>query len=202
MREEILTKNQLEILPFLKGFFPKFGLVGGTAIALQIGHRRSLDFDLFTLEAFNAKRVQTMVRKRFKIEKIIVNKDQELTLFVNGIKMTFYHFPFNIKFTEKVRSVIRMPNLLTLAAMKAFALGRRSKWKDYVDLYFIFKKYSINEVSTKAEELFGGEFNERLFREQIAYHEDIDHSEEVEFLPDFEINKEEIKDTLSTIAIS
>lgn len=50
--------------------------------------------------------------------------------------------------------------------MKAFALGRRAKWKDYVDLYFIIKDYhSIDEICTKGKEIFEGEFNEKIFRE-------------------------------------
>jgi hypothetical protein len=78
--------------------------------------------------------------------------------------------------------------------MKAFALGRSAKWKDYVDLYFIIKDFfSIKEITTEAEILFGGHFSGKLFREQLAYHKDIDYSEEVEFLSGFEVGKEEIK---------
>lgn len=48
-----------------------------------------------------------------------------------------------------------MPDLLTLSAMKAFALGRRAKWKDYVDMYFILRDhYDIHTVSSKAQEIF------------------------------------------------
>ncbi|MEA2064850.1 MAG: hypothetical protein U9O66_00955 [Patescibacteria group bacterium] len=47
MHKKILTKEQKELLPLIKKFIKKFGLVGGTAIALQIGHRESIDFDFF-----------------------------------------------------------------------------------------------------------------------------------------------------------
>jgi len=53
MHKEVLNKNQVELSPFLKTFSKDFGLVGGTAIALHIGHRFSIDFDLFT-KSFNA----------------------------------------------------------------------------------------------------------------------------------------------------
>ena len=52
MHKEILTKEQVELLPLLKEFKGKFYLVGGTAIALHIGHRRSIDFDLFSEKKF------------------------------------------------------------------------------------------------------------------------------------------------------
>jgi len=96
-----------------------------------------------------------------------------------------------------VKSYISMPTLLSLSAMKAFALGRRAKWKDYVDLYFIIKdKYSIKDISTEAIFIFGNMFSEKLFREQMSFHEDIDYSEPVEYLPGFEVSENVIKDFL------
>ncbi len=59
--------------------------------------------------------------------------------------------------------------------MKAFALGRRAKWRDYVDLYFILKDfYSIEEVAGEAMRIFPAQFPEKLFRQQLAFHKDID----------------------------
>lgn len=48
--------------------------------------------------------------------------------------------------------------------MKAFALGKRAKWKDYVDLYFIFQNYSLQELVDKTNSIFKEQFNEKLFR--------------------------------------
>ena len=65
----------------------------------------------------------------------------------------------------------------------AFALGRRSKWKDYVDLYFIITRFfSIKEIAGEAEKIFTSQFSEKLFRAQLAFHKDIDYSEEVEYV--------------------
>ena len=59
MHKEILTTSQRELLPFVKKFRKDFYLVGGTAIALQIGHRRSIDYDLFThAESLNIGQIQ------------------------------------------------------------------------------------------------------------------------------------------------
>ena len=49
MHKEIFNPNQIQLLPLVKQFKKEFYLVGGTAIALHIGHRRSIDFDLFKL---------------------------------------------------------------------------------------------------------------------------------------------------------
>ena len=85
--------------------------------------------------------------------------------------------------------------------MKAYALGGRNKWKDYVDLSFILKIHSLREVSDVATELFAGAFNERLFKEQLTYFDDIDYAEEVEYLPGFEVTQEEIKQFLSNVGM-
>ena len=80
--------------------------------------------------------------------------------------------------------------------MKSYALGRRSKWKDYVDLYFLIKDfYSIDEISGRAEEIFGELFSDKLFRAQLSYFEDIDFTEEVDYLLTAPTNNE-IKDFL------
>jgi len=87
-----------------------------------------------------------------------------------------------------------MPDLSTLAAMKAFALGRRSKWKDYVDLYFLIKDvFTIDEIIHKAEMIYGQEFSGKLFIAQLAYHNDIDYSELVDYMPGFEKEEDTIK---------
>ena len=66
--------------------------------------------------------------------------------------------------------------------MKAYALGGRGKWKDYVDLYFILRDhYSFEEISKRAKKLYKTFFNAKLFREQLAYFTDIDYSESVEY---------------------
>ena len=81
---------------------------------------------------------------------------------IGPVKLTFFHYPFEIKFNMNFENIIAMPDLLTLAAMKAYALGRRPKWKDYVDLYFIMdKKHKLAEIIKKAKNIFGNEFNER-----------------------------------------
>lgn len=203
MHEEIFTKEQIELLPLLEKFSKNFGMVGGTAIALHLGHRRSIDFDLFSYEEFENSSILGRLSRNLKIDRIIVNKLDELTIMIKAVKITFFHYPHQISYSEKVRSTIKIPDLLTLAAMKAFALGMRSKWKDYVDLYFIMKNYlPIGEIIKKAQKIFRNEFNEKLFRSQLAYFEDINYSEAIIFMPGFEISDEKIKQELTEFSLN
>lgn len=197
MHKEILTEEQLKLLPFLENFSKKFGLVGGTAIAFHIGHRRSIDFDLFSDGQFSNQSILKKINRMLKINEVIVNKLDELTFILNGVKFTFFNYPYKISYSKKIGSVIKMPDLLTLAAMKAFALGMRAKWKDYVDLYFILKDhYSIAEISIKGKKIFGNQFNEKLFRGQLAYFEGINYSEEVEYMLGFAVSDAAVKKAL------
>src|SRR5207248_2508651 len=114
-----------------------FYLVGGTAIALQIGHRKSIDFDLFRKNKINKKSVIDKIRKRKHLAIVTRSVEEQLNLKIKNVSFTFYQYPYDISASVKFNSVINMPDLLELGAMKAFALGRRSRWKDYVDLYYI-----------------------------------------------------------------
>jgi hypothetical protein len=202
MHPEILNNDQNQLLPLIKLFRREFYLVGGTAIALQIGHRESVDFDLFKATSFSSKKVLNKIdTKNFRY--IITRRvSEQLNLNILNVKMTFFEYPYPIEHPVDFGKYVFMPDLLTLSAMKAFALGRRSKWKDYVDLYFLLKEYfSITQIEQKAKSIYGQEFSEKLFRAQLAFHEDINYSEEVHFLPGFEVQPEDVKRFLIDVSI-
>jgi hypothetical protein len=201
MHKEIFSEDQLDLLPLVKQFVREFYLVGGTAIALHIGHRRSIDFDLFKSSAFNSKKIISKIAISKYPHTITRRVTEQMNLTIHDVKFTFFEFPFKIDAKCKFENVIKMPNLIDLAAMKAYALGRRSKWKDYVDLYFILKDYySINEIASKSDEIFGQMFSSKLFRAQLSYFKDIDYSEPVEYIGPA-IPEDEIKNFLIDKAI-
>ena len=201
MHKEIFTENQLELLPLVRQFVREFYLVGGTAIALHLGHRRSIDFDLFKYTKFNAKKIVTRIDSTGFSNTITRRVAEQLNITIHNVKFTFFEFPFKIEANDKFEDTLKLPKLLDLAAMKAYALGRRSKWKDYVDLYFILRDhFSVNEIAKKANEIFDQMFSEKLFRAQLAYFKDIDYSEPVEYLVPA-VSEEEIKSFLIDKAV-
>lgn len=165
-----------------------------TAIALQIGHRQSIDIDLFTDKEFDNAKIKKIIKKSgWKISRVYQDEAGQFT---------FFQFPFEIDFSEQLDKKIKMPDLLTLAAMKAYALGRRAKWKDYVDLYFIINKYhSIKKIMSRCKTIFSNEFNERIFREQLAYFQDINYSEIITFMPEYNVSEKEIKKGLINFSL-
>ena len=164
MHDEILSHKQVELLKFIKKYKKKYFLVGGTAIAFHIGHRSSIDFDLFTFEKINSTGIKKQVSQSGFKSTVIVSLPDQIHFIVNEVKITFFEFPFQIVSDIRYKDYFLLPDLLTLAAMKAFALGGRGKWKDYVDLYFIIKNnYSVGEIRKKVKALFNDVFNPVLF---------------------------------------
>lgn len=184
MHTEILDPKQIEIKDRLAKVFKKtFYLVGGTAIALHLGHRRSIDFDLFTLNPLNKYRLKQKLNTLQVRQQTLFEDMDQLHVILNEVKVTFFNYPWRIDHAFHPGIPFAIPSLLSLAAMKAFALGRRAKWKDYVDLYFIIKDhFSVEEISVKGEEIFGDQFAEKLFRQQLAFHWDIDYTEPVDYM--------------------
>lgn len=202
MYSEILNGKQEELLQLMSQFRREYYLVGGTAIALHIGHRRSIDFDLFKFSAINHKRNLDKI-SHFPFRHIVTRRvTEQMNLIINDVKVTFFQYPFPIEPTSKYGRYFRMPSLLQLAAMKAYALGRRSKWKDYVDLYFLLQNhFTIEEISKEATKLFGELYSEKMFRSQLSYFDDIDYSESVDFLIPNPPTDEEIKQFLTERSI-
>jgi Nucleotidyl transferase AbiEii toxin, Type IV TA system len=119
-----------------------------------------------------------------------------------GVKITFFSFPYKVPVSSEIKGIVKMPDLLTLAAMKAFALGRRAKYKDYVDLYFIIKfHYSIQEISLKAKEIFGEHFIDKQFIAQLGYFKGINYDEEVTFLIPNPPTEAEVQEFLINVSI-
>jgi hypothetical protein len=203
MFKSILYKNQEKIIWILKLFSKNFYLAWWTAVALQLWHRKSLDFDLFSNKKIENSKILTKLKENwFKIERILVdNKWEELTLVISWVKVTFLYYPFEIELVDNFEW-IKLPNIETLGAMKFYTLWRRWKWKDYVDIYTILKKFNnFRVISDLAEKIFEWWYNEKLLREQLCYFEDIDYSEEVEFIEN-KVNNDEIKEFLCNITKS
>ena len=192
MHKEILSENQLELLHLIKQFIREYYLVGGTAIALHIGHRRSIDFDLFKYSTIKPKTIISKITAFNYPYTITRRVSEQVNVTIHDVKFTFFQYLFKIDAKCKFEDYLKLPELIDLAAMKAYALGRRSKWKDYVDLYFILKyHFSIEQISKRAIEIYDQMFSEKLFRAQLSYFMDIDHSEPIDYMvpsvPDDEI---------------
>jgi len=201
MHKEILSENQVRLLPLVRQFIREYYLVGGTATGLHIGHRRSIDFDLFKFTTIKPKDIITKISAFNYPYTVTRHVNEQLNVTVHQVKLTFFEYPFKINAKCKFGDYLRLPELIDIAAMKAYALGRRSKWKDYVDLFFILKNfYSVDQISKRAAEIYDQLFSEKLFRAQLSFFQDIDHSEPIDYLVPA-VSDDEIKKFLIDTAI-
>lgn len=193
MHPEVLTEQGEQVFPQLDRF-EKFYLAGGTGLALQLGHRISEDFDLFTQRQL-PEDLLTYVEKVFKGKTVspAVNNFEELTVFIGDTKITFLRYPFELmKELKEYRGVSIMEGS-EIIATKAYTIGRRGSFKDYVDLYSYLQNgdVALIDVINMARDKYGEKFNGRLFLEQLVYLEDI-QATELRFLKE-EVGKEQIK---------
>ncbi len=181
MRYEAITLETKKLLSELTKFklLDNFCLVGGTALALQIGHRISVDLDWFARKPLpkNLLKLLQEFLPKSKIE-VDVLKQEELTVRINGVQATFFYYPFSWTEQPKKQENFNLATILQIAAMKAQTINRRAAFKDYVDLYYILKQkhVELNQLLNVAKKTFAEEFNKRLFLEQLVFMEDIAES--------------------------
>lgn len=172
---EILDPKRLKVFNLLSGF-NKYGVLGGgTAISLQIKHRKSYDFDIF-LEKSIPEELVSDVKRLFPIFQILREETNQLDFVVQDeIKLTFLKHAFPPLHPLVKTNSISLFGLKDLASNKAATIGRRGVWRDYVDLFFLIKNNvsNLEDVINETEKRFRGEFNKRLFLEQLVYTKDI-----------------------------
>lgn len=92
------------------------------------------------------------------------------------VEINFVWYPYKFLKKPNVSNSLPIFHLDDLAASKAFTLGRRPQWRDYVDLFFLmkWKYYDPKIIVSLAEKKYGGEFNPKLFAKQLTYFDDVE----------------------------
>ncbi len=183
MHLEALKSKQKEIFKKLPAF-SDFYLVGGTALALQIGHRVSVDFDLFRKKELD-KNFIAQIYKVFKNDRLqfSLRHPEQINLEVNSVRFNFVKYPYPPLWKLKIIQGVKMASTKEIAVMKALTLGKRATIKDYVDLYFILKQkiITLEQIIKGGQKKYKQEFNDCLFLEELTYLEDVGQAK-IEFL--------------------
>lgn len=202
---EILDKTRQQLLYQLVKAAKGYILSGGTALALQIKHCRSFDFDFFSSYPLPSQFSQKITRA-VKINSISVDNSDEFTFFTRDqIKVTFLHYPFRAYY-----DIISSPKGLNLysvkdiALQKAYTIGRRGEYRDYYDLYSILNKglISIDGLIPAAQQVFGSLFNPKIFLEQLVYFDDLLSFDIIQVKTGQISTKKEVKDYFESLVIS
>ena len=144
---ETIEPNTLELLRKLQSLplFKHSRLVGGTALALQLGHRKSVDLDLFgTIEA-SPEDIQEVCREAGELEISKTSKNINI-YWIDGIKVDCVNYPYKWLDDCRVLDGVRLASVNDIAAMKISAIINRGTKKDFIDLHFLLQKMSLNHI--------------------------------------------------------
>lgn len=179
--------QQLQAFPELKDFY----LVGGTALALQIGHRNSIDIDLFTRNEFLTEDIIALLKTRFEIRASFQKEKNTLLTEINKIKTDFIRHDFPLIKQPFTEDGITYVSCEDIAAMKLNAIANSGqRLKDFIDLYYLLERFCITQMI----EFFKIKYpniNPLVPLKAVSYFEDID--------PDIDPPKMKTKLSLASI---
>jgi hypothetical protein len=142
LHKEAVTEELWDVLKKLMSIEPLFSfrLVGGTALALQMGYRKSIDIDFFSNEKTNKKTIVDSLKNKFPGAEYVTTS-YSVNARISGVKIDIFD-DWSIPFQKPPLEVdgLRLSALEDLAAFKLTAFTERREKKDYVDLYFLFKE--------------------------------------------------------------
>ncbi len=125
--------------------FNDFFLVGGTALALQIGHRISVDIDLFTIESFNVQRISDSLRYDYAAKEIEVERDTVRAV-IDSIKIDVMAHKYPLLEPLKSMDSVRVAHLKDITAMKINAIASRGSKKDFWDFASLLDFFTVQDT--------------------------------------------------------
>lgn len=200
---DILDKPRKDILPLFESLKNDFYLAGGTALALQLGHRDSIDFDFFTERSFSTTDLSMKIVELFRGHKITKIQEETNTLTVlvdDGIKISFFSYPYELIHPLIDNDYFKISSMEDIGCMKLSAVTSRSALKDYVDLYFIFQAIDLKGLLVLSNEKFPT-LDSNLILKSLVYFDDI-IDEPIMFKHHREVSKETIRKYLTDIVKS
>lgn len=147
------TLGLLRSLMSLEALRP-FYLVGGTSLALQLGHRVSIDLDLFTTEPFDKSELMDLLNSHFEDVSLESEGPSMLITNINQVKVDFVKMGYPILFPVLEMEGIRMLNIQDIAPMKLKAIAQRGSKKDFYDIYFLLDLLPLPEMLRLFSEKF------------------------------------------------
>jgi hypothetical protein len=176
---EILPPAQRRLWAELGQVPPEFTLYGGTAIALHLGHRQSVDFDFFGTRAFDPAKLQASI-SFLKDAFVRQREENTLTAVVTReaqVAVSFFGVPNLPRLAPPLTSEdngLRVASMLDLAGTKASVVQLRSEAKDYLDLDALITTggISLPMALTAGAALYGASFNPQITLKALSYFED------------------------------
>ena len=174
LRKETVEAGTLDLIKrfMLDDHFNDFNLVGGTALALKIGHRISIDIDLFSTTPFNAPELAIHLTSAYNATEIRILTNG-VFCFVNNIKIDLLSHKYPLVTNIDIIDGVRMVSLLDIGAMKLNAIFNSGKrLKDFVDMYALLEVYPLNELLEACSKKYADLYI-NMVKNSLIHHDDI-----------------------------
>ncbi|MDG5800650.1 nucleotidyl transferase AbiEii/AbiGii toxin family protein [Marinilabiliaceae bacterium ANBcel2] len=199
LHKNTIQPGTLELLKILQSdeVLKSFYLAGGTSLALQIGHRQSVDLDFFTTDDFDVNFLLEFLESNYNFHSDFT-ANNTLKGFIDSIKVDFISHKYPL--VKNIRSLenIKLYSIEDIAAMKLNAIaGNGTRSKDFIDLYFILNEYSVSQLidfySTKYKTR-----NTFHVVKSMVYFDDVSTEDWPLMILEKNLNLEKIKRTIET----
>lgn len=177
-----------------------FYLVGGTALSLKLGHRLSIDIDLFTSKDFDSASLSRHLQSQYRLSNALEIKNG-LFGFINQVKVDFISHQYGLVKPVEITEGIRMLSLQDIGAMKLQAIVQNgTRLKDFIDVYYLLEKLPFGFLSKAYAQKYPG-VNMQMARAGLLYQKDIDFSVPIKLLKT-EFNWQNIHERLNQAVVS
>lgn len=159
-------------------------LADGTALALWFGHRKSIDLDFFVPSAFSETQWEQKLKKEFDF-KITYTDWQTLVGSIGNIKLSLFGYQYKLLNKPTYWQNIYIASLSDLSAMKLDTVTRRGTKRDFIDLYFLSKKFSLQKMFEFYQKKYGNlEDKKLILKKALIFFNDAQKDEMPEMLVD------------------
>ena len=194
---DILDKKRKSILSQLATISDDFYLAGGTALALQLGCRDSVDFDFFSEKEFSNSDLYDKIVSVLVEHEVVKTQDEKRTLTVyvdKDIKISFFAYKYCLVKPLVTTDYFDLASIEDIGCMKLSAIVNRYMYKDYLDLYWILHRVGLFELLTLNEIKFK-DLDTNLVLKSLVYFDDI-VVEPIIFKNGCDVSFEEVKQYL------
>ncbi|CAG0955181.1 hypothetical protein METP3_00452 [Methanosarcinales archaeon] len=159
MHYKCLPQNTQDLLKKLDKLARVHDLVlaGGTGLALQIGHRISVDLDYFTRKKFSTEKIFQELKQLGIRPEIQEESEGSITVLAEGTKLSIFHYPYPFVVELKNADGSPVAGIIDIASMKIIAISQRGAKRDFIDLYFILQTTPFWKIAENMIERFGQE---------------------------------------------
>lgn len=195
IHKDILASEQRELLIQLRPVIDKheFILIGGTALALLIGHRKSVDFDFHTTDTFSNSQLFDEITDTGVSTQLISEAEDTLIVTCDSIKTSFFASD-RLVAVGGLFDTIPLAQIEDIAAMKLLAISQRGAKRDFFDLYFILKDVPFHKIAAKLMQIYGNaRINPVHIGKSLVYFSDAEADPEPDFMTGFETSWDDVK---------